>query len=132
MFVGIFDQWTADEDSGSVGTDDAFTWTEIGARGGFNFNEHWGVSAELGYSMVENTWWNDGISANLTKFTVAGTLSAGTGFWARPQLRAFVSVFAWDHEDAAGGDTAGWQITGNNDPEEDGAMTVGFQAEAWW
>ncbi|MEZ8092611.1 maltoporin [Photobacterium swingsii] len=55
----------------------------------------------------------------LSKFTVAQAWSAGSSFWARPEIRVFASYIT-DHEnDNAFGDSKS-------------EYNVGIQAEAWW
>ncbi|GAA4497096.1 maltoporin [Pseudaeromonas paramecii] len=61
-------------------------------------------------------------STDGTKFTLAQAWSAGSGFWARPELRVFVSYLSQDGAFAA--DKSG--------TAQDDAWNFGVQAEAWW
>ncbi|GAA4502295.1 maltoporin [Pseudaeromonas paramecii] len=57
------------------------------------------------------------------KFTVAQAWSAGSGFWARPELRVYASYLK------DGGDGENKTFNGSSD---DNTWNFGVQAEAWW
>jgi len=57
------------------------------------------------------------------KFTLAQAWSAGSGFWARPELRIYASYLK------DGGDGDNKTFNGSSD---DNTWNFGIQAEAWW
>ncbi len=74
----------------------------------------------------------------LTKVTVAPTLTFDSGFWARPQLRFFVTYAKWDKgvSDALDGNynwdtntitAGGYSRSGSTD-----TVNFGVQAEVWF
>ncbi|SFC34201.1 carbohydrate porin [Tropicimonas isoalkanivorans] len=101
---------------------DAETWLSIGARPQYNVNETFGIALEVGYDQVNP---ESAGSNSLTKVTLAPFYSFGkTGFFARPQLRAFVTWANWNDPGAITQQAA----LGNS---TDGT-TVGIQYENWW
>ncbi len=55
------------------------------------------------------------------KFTVAQAWAAGSGFWARPEIRVYASYLKDGESD-----------TTFNGGQDDNTMNFGVQAEAWW
>lgn len=125
-------------------------WLSLGVRPVYHFNELYSVAVEYGFDQVK---WNSGYwdaeasqnapgqvgkakTGSMHKFTVAGQISAGKSFWARPQLRAFLTYAKWN--DAAAGWTpwgtssgVGAYVDGNGKTNGSG-VTYGAQAEMWW
>jgi maltoporin len=112
---------------------DNYKWFSVGVRPVWHFNDYFKIQAEYGFDQVKPSSGDDNNrrTRNLHKFTVAPTVVAGGGFWARPELRLFATYAKWN--DAArdlwggvaggtsglfGSDTSGW--------------TYGFQVEGWW
>ncbi|MBY4677222.1 maltoporin [Marinobacterium arenosum] len=114
MYVGIYEDQDMDNNSGRK-------WTSFGVRPVFKWNDVMSTAVELGYDDVDPQ--NGGEDSQLTKLTLAQQWSAGTSFWARPQIRAFVTYAIWDGPV--------W-LTGDVDAGEDDGLTFGIQAEAWW
>lgn len=56
---------------------------------------------------------------------VAPVVRAGTGFWARPELRAFVTAAFWN--DAISGHPSGGPV-----PDSTFGLSAGVQMESWW
>ena len=78
---------------------------------------------ELGYS--HDTVTPDGadeVQHDMQKYTIAQAWSAGSGFWARPELRVFASYLKSNDSMRADKDREA----------QDDAMNFGVQAEAWW
>jgi maltoporin len=100
---------------------EAQTWISAGARPQYNITDDWGVALELGYD-----WFDDDDGArSLYKATFAPFYSFGkTGFFARPQLRAFVTWAKWSDPGAITEQAALGDVT-------DGT-TIGIQIEQWW
>lgn len=120
------------KDSGKNGASQV--WTSLGARVTVDFTEHFKLNAEVGNDTVKP---NSGASRNLTKFTIAPTLSSVPGFWARPELRLFYTYARWNdaaRAAAAGsGDAAEASIAANGIfGKQNNGSTLGFQVEAWW
>jgi len=101
--------------------DDSQTWISAGARPQYNITDNWGVAVELGYDWYRD----DGGDNSLTKATFAPFYSFGRkGFFARPQLRAFVTWAQWSDVGAITNQAALGDVT-------DGA-SIGIQLEQWW
>jgi maltoporin len=103
-----------------IGGED-LTWFSTGIRPQYNFTDNWGAALEVGFD-----WFDDDEGArSLTKVTFAPLYTFGQkGFFARPQLRAFVTWAQWSEvgaitEQAALGDAT------------DGT-SIGIQLEHWW
>ncbi|OAN11143.1 hypothetical protein A3K86_19450 [Photobacterium jeanii] len=97
----------------------------------YKWNDTMRTIVEAGYTAEKNGDLRDGAITSdylpntmtgdkaLSKFTVAQAWSAGSSFWARPEIRVFASYIT-DHEnDKAFGDSKS-------------EYNVGIQAEAWW
>lgn len=100
---------------------DAETWISAGLRPQYNITPDWGFAVEAGYDWVDD---KDG-DRSLAKLTLAPLYTFGkTGFFARPQLRAFVTWAKWSdpgaitHQAELGTATDG--------------TTYGIQIEHWW
>ena len=85
------------------------------------------TAVELGYDHVENAFEEAGEmeDSQLTKLTIAQQWSAGRGYWARPQIRAFVTYANWNDESKG-------RIGGAAFADETDGFTMGVQMEAWW
>ncbi len=97
-----------------VGNDmwaDDHSWTAMSAvvRPVYKWDENHKTILEAGFGSDDN----DGEDATHTKFTVAQAWSAGSSFWARPEIRVYAS-----HIDS--------------DDFDDAEIQFGVQAEAWW
>ena len=98
------------------------TWLSAGLRPQYNFNEDWGLAVEFGVDYVDQ---EDEGNRSLAKLTVAPFYSFGkVGYFARPQLRAFVTLAKWSDPGAITDQAALGTAT-------DGA-TIGIQIENWW
>lgn len=114
-----------DKSDASGGTS---TWTTFGIRPVYALSENFKLQFELGTDRVTSP--TGGPAQRLTKFTFAPTLSAGKGYWSRPELRAFVTYGKWN--DAA--------TSAVNKANESGAVfgnatsgtSIGLQVETWF
>lgn len=70
------------------------TWLTIGARPVFGINRYFKLQFEFGADRLSDP--AGGPARRLTKLTIAPTISAGPGLWARPELRAFVTYGKWN------------------------------------
>ncbi|NRR34215.1 carbohydrate porin [Oxalobacteraceae bacterium] len=116
--------WQRDK-SDKAGTS---TWTTIGTRPVYALAENFKLQAELGVTRVKNDGAPD--TMRLTKLTIAPTITLGRDYWARPELRAFVSYGKWN--DAA---TKAVNAANNQGPvygSNTSGTSVGLQLEAWW
>lgn len=117
--------------SGISGEDTASKCTFI-ARGDYKFTSNLSLQAEGSFAHEfgtnSNTWWGGsnatGMNGNEYKFTLAPTLSLNSGFWGRPQLRAFWTIVGGD-KNAIGGyvDSVNSALYQNR---------VGVQFETWF
>jgi maltoporin len=108
------------------GTAPEFDEISIGGRASYALTRNFKLVSELGYMQKKP----DGSGTQkLTKFTFAPTLSAGPGFWNRPELRLYVTTAKWN---AAANDAAGPDgLTGLANGKTRGT-SFGAQAEIWF
>jgi maltoporin len=97
------------------------TDTSFVIRPVYHFDELYSLAVEAG----QTTFAQDGATTNqLTKVTIAPQMSMGSGFYARPVLRAYVTMANWNQ---GGGGTA----NGSANTSTSGT-SYGVQMEAWW
>lgn len=116
--------WQRDKEDGN-----SRTWTSIGVRPVYAINENVKLILDLGHDNVKPS---GGETQKLTKVTFAPALTQGKGFWARPELRAFVTYAKWN-DAAQNAATAGSTLskTGVFGGSTNGT-SVGMQVEAWF
>ena len=133
-----------DRDSSSAsknaGTPDGGKWISAGIRPVYSFTKIFSVAAEVGFDQIDPEM-NGAKTTRLTKFTIAPQISAGTGYWARPTIRAFATYATWNEKGAVA--TNGFDKNGNpnvdlryyNAAKDEGktsGWSYGVQTEAWW
>ncbi|MBA5690145.1 maltoporin [Rugamonas apoptosis] len=103
-------------------------WTTLGARPVYALSEHFKLQMEVGAHRVTQP--NGGDALRLTTVTFAPTITAGKGYWSRPELRAFVTYGKWNDPARAALNAS------NNAGPAFGAGTsgtsAGVQVEAWF
>lgn len=101
--------------------------TTLGVRPVYSFSETTAVALEAGTTKVENAIFDgtDYKASSLNKITLAPQVTAGSGFWARPTLRVFVTHASWNE------DTKG-QVGGGVYDDDTSGFSTGAQLEAWW
>src|SRR5450759_2751276 len=120
----------------SKGTDR--TTTSLVVRPVYHFTENLGLAVEAGTTLVRGSNVNyDGNFAyttnHLTKLTISPQMSMGSGFYARPILRAYVNFYNWNKggAHACTGRDCQTGVAGTFD-NVTSATTYGVQMEAWW
>jgi len=106
-------------------------WTAIGGRTDTRISGPFRLLAEVGNDRVKP----DGqATRSLTKFTLAGAVSAGPEAWSRPTIRLFVTHAIWN-EAARQVLSQNWvngerlaQVYG----DKRSGTSFGVQTEAWW
>lgn len=131
--------------AGSVG-DERTSWSLV-VRPIYHFTENLGLAVEAGTVRVSgydlNYDQNPGKTSNyLNKITISPQISMGSGFFARPVLRAYVSYMKWNQYNdytsgalkngasACTGRDCSVQVLGFDGGSS--ATTYGVQMEAWW
>ena len=104
------------------------TWTSFGVRPVYAFNNHFKLQAELGTDKVTSP--AGGRDLRLTKLTIAPTITAGPGYWSRPELRAFVTYGKWN--DAATAAVNAANEAGAVFGQRTSAVSMGLQVETWF
>ncbi|MEY2839873.1 MAG: hypothetical protein RJB60_2172 [Pseudomonadota bacterium] len=114
------------------------TITSLGGRVSYAFTRNFKLLADLGIDGVKP---KGGKSANLTKFTIAPTLSTGEALFSRPELRFYMTKAKWNtaaNEQANAAYNAANGTTGNNssltgiaDGKTSGT-SYGVQLEVWF
>lgn len=106
----------------------ASTWLTAGVRPVFGLGKYFKLQFEFGAARLSDP--AGGPARRLTKLTIAPTISAGPGLWARPELRAFVTYGKWNGAATAlvnaansGGPVYGARTSG---------LSTGVQAETFF
>lgn len=105
-----------------------YKWTYIGARPVYHVSDYFKIQGEVGLNYIKP----DNLdTAKLGKITIAPTIVAGRGFWARPEFRAFYTYAKWN---GAARDQWGGVAGGAAGPfgNSTNGSSYGFQVEAWW
>ncbi|HGY9576412.1 maltoporin [Vibrio harveyi] len=89
------------------------------ARPMYKWDDNHKTIFEAGYAIDDN----DGAENKYGKLTVAQAWSAGSGFWARPEIRLYASYLTADKDDNS---------NAFDDGRSDDTFQFGVQAEAWW
>jgi len=115
--------WQRDKSNAGGST----TWTTLGVRPVYAFSNHLKLQAELGTDRVTVP---NGPALRLTKLTIAPTITAGMGYWSRPELRAFVTYGKWN--DAATASVNAANEAGAVFGSKTSGTSFGVQLEAWF
>lgn len=115
-------------DQNFLGVKDQNTdWYSAGARVGVTPIRHFKLLAEVGYDKIKKS--NGSQPQELTKITLAPTLTAGKGLLSRPELRLFFTYAYWNETARGAGIDSGNVY--RSTPFLRG-MTAGLQAETWF
>lgn len=114
-----------DKSNASGGTS---TWTTLGVRPVYAVSDHFKLQFELGTDRVTSP--TGGAAQRLTKFTFAPTLTAGKGYWDRPELRAFITHARWN--DAASAAVNAANESGPVFGKATSGTSIGLQVETWF
>ncbi len=129
MIAGVLQFDNRDGNTGPTGSTDSSlgnTWVSLGARPVFMLSKYTGIAVEGGVDIVKNQASGAGTEV-LGKVTVAGLIRPAADFWARPELRIFVTTAAWNNAVNDFGGTGGPAFAGDN-----AGLTAGVQVESWW
>jgi maltoporin len=99
-------------------------WVSAGARPVYMLGKYTGIAAEVGLDLTQPEA-EDANSFFVGKITVAPLIRAGGSFWARPEIRAFVTAAFWN-SDAKGA------VGGAAFADDSFGLTAGVQLESWW
>lgn len=123
--VGVYQQTENADESVSLPE----TWKSVGTRLIYYVVDHFRLNLEASTSWTEGGVLDTDEEARLSKITFAPALVVGRGFFARPELRLFVTYADWN-ETAA--DVGVFQGTATNPFDGTDGLTYGIQAEVWW
>lgn len=104
------------------------TWTTVGARPVYALTKNFKMQAELGTTHITSATGGDAMQ--LTKLTIAPTVTVGQGYWSRPELRAFVTYAKWN--DAAKGAVNASNNSGPVYGNNTSGVSAGVQIETWF
>ncbi|HEX4418971.1 MAG TPA: carbohydrate porin [Kofleriaceae bacterium] len=125
MASGVFQ--LDNRDGNPTGTTDSSAgnmWVSVGARPVYNFTKYTGIAVEGGVDIVKPE--TEGSSTGvLGKLTIAPLIRPGMDFWARPELRAFVTMATWSNSIKG-------QVGGAAFANDTFGLTAGVQMESWW
>ncbi|HHQ4585125.1 TPA: carbohydrate porin, partial [Aeromonas hydrophila] len=103
-------------------TQDKFETMSVVVRPMYKWDDFNKTIFEGGYFKEKNTFTNKADEKDAGyKLTLAQAWSAGSSFWARPEIRVFASYLANDED----------KKVFEGDTSKD-TYQVGVQAEAWW
>lgn len=104
------------------------TWVSVVARPVYKINENFELQFEAGYYYVTEEKDNGkNTDGNLYKLTFAPTFKLNSNdFWARPEIRTFVSWAGWDNDYQKSFQSDLNSYSGKN------GVNVGVQAEVWF
>ncbi|OOF34054.1 maltoporin [Salinivibrio costicola] len=123
--VGLGDDWELGHQLlygvGEEMWDGQDKWKAMSAvmRPVYKWNQNSKTIFEAGYSVDDN----DGNKDKYGKFTVAQAWSAGSSFWARPEIRLYASYLNSDKADNS---------KSFDNRTSDDSLQFGVQVEAWW
>ncbi|PKF61943.1 maltoporin [Psychromonas sp. psych-6C06] len=100
-----------------AGQNDDATKTSLVVRPEYKWTDNHKTILELGTYMGTNA---DGVDVGGKKYTIAQALTAGSSFWARPEIRVYASYLSNSEEKSFAGMTS------------DSEVNFGIQAEAWF
>lgn len=119
-------QWTGvlqfDNKNGETNGSGGDMWISAGARPIYNFSKYTAIAVEGGVDIVKPEL-EGSETGVLGKITVAPMIRPAADFWARPELRAFVTAAFWNDSIAVGGPAYAGDTFG---------LTAGVQMESWW
>jgi len=113
----------------SAGTPGSSTWTSFGVRPAYAVARHVKLQAELGTDNVTSP--TGGPSQQLTKLTLAPTITLDSSYWSRPELRFYITHAVWNDAAKAAvnpNPTGGLNPQGNSTA----GTSAGVQMEVWW
>ncbi len=96
--------------------------TTLGGRISYALTNNFKMLVEAGMTSRKP---DNSANQTLNKFTIAPTLSLGSDFWSRPELRFYVTQANWN--DAAATAKGGFGVAGRTS-----STTTGAQIEVWW
>ncbi|HET7499851.1 MAG TPA: carbohydrate porin [Kofleriaceae bacterium] len=110
------------------------TWVSLGARPVQMVSKYVGIAVEGGVDIVKPEM--DGADVGvLGKLTVAPVIRPAADFWARPEIRMFVTAAFWNDAIRGPGGVGSGGI-GNPAPNpfanDNFGLTAGVQMESWW
>jgi maltoporin len=119
--------WTGvvqlDNRNGDAGDGNGNLWLSAGARPVYSFTKYTAIAVEGGIDIVNAE--GPAETGFVGKLTVAPMIRTGMDFWARPELRAYVTAAFWN--DSVQGVVGGPAYADNTF-----GLTAGVQMEAWW
>lgn len=127
MWTGVLQLDNKNGESQTGGVDDSSTgnlWVSVGARPVYNFTKYTGIAVEGGVDIVKPQ--ADGSeTGTVGKLTVAPLIRPGMDFWARPEIRAFITAATWS-------DSVKGAVGGRAYQDKNFGITAGVQLESWW
>ena len=115
-------------DQNFLGVAGQFTnWYSAGGRVSVALLEHLKVVGEIGYDRITKSISSD--VQELTKYTIAPTLTTGRGLMTRPELRVFYTYARWSQAALAGNVDSGMIYRSTNLLS---GSIFGLQAETWY
>jgi maltoporin len=109
------------------------TSTSFVVRPVYHFSDVFSIAIEAGRSQVKGDTADIAAGTNhLNKLTIAPQISMGSGFYARPVLRAYYTSASWNTGGAGACTGRDCLVTVSSFANETSGQSYGFQMEAWW
>jgi maltoporin len=103
------------------------------ARPVYHFTDTYSVALEVGRASVKGDVADISAGTNyLNKITIAPQISMGSGFYARPVLRAYYTQASWNKGGASACTGRDCLVGVSSFGNETSGSSYGFQMEAWW
>jgi maltoporin len=121
--VLVYQNKSADDDAGA-----SILTAEV--RPAYHFNDYFKIALDVSYQSV---WLknSDADMANLLKITLAPTLVAGRGYFARPEIRLFVTYAHWNDSAVALGIENEQPIASGAFGQDTDGLSFGVHMEGW-
>jgi maltoporin len=101
-------------------------------RPAYQFTDNFKLAADLFYQSVKIDQGGASTTMNLTKLTLAPTIVLGRGYYARPELRFFVTYGSWNQGAVDLAAAQGTTMAGGAFGTTKNGTTVGAQLEIWF
>ncbi len=123
MYVGIIQSTDNGQDDYNMSQ-----WCSAGVRPTYYFNKNYSLALELGYDYTSQEQAPDqggDLKGGVGKVTLCPQIALDNTFFARPVLRAFVTLARWDNDFKG-------QVGGTPYADNTHGLNFGVQMEAWF
>jgi maltoporin len=113
-----------DPNTGAANSSAGNMWISAGARPVYNFTKYTGIALDAGMDIVKPQTPGSKYG-EMGTFSIAPLVRPGMDFWARPEIRVFLTFAKWS-------DSIKGQVGGDAFKNQTYGLTSGVQFESWW